>query len=410
MIQPHFQQPCAAPASGRRRLLAASLVALAAALPGADLGEVEVHGFISQGYVRTNANGYYDPSTCDGGSIEFREIGLNVVARPEERLRLGIQVMSQDMGRLYNNALAIDWANAVYTQPLADWELDLKVGRIRTGHALYNDYRDLDLSRTSVFLPESVYYNSWRRLYLALDGVGMELRSPATRFGSFRLGAVYGKQQIPTNDPTLEPWEETVAASEMERQWGVQLTWMPSEGVVLKQSLLAMDNWNTVFAPADPTLPDALLSDDDPLYHEWVTSLECSYNAVVVAGECIFWDSHGVSQYRAATPTTVYEDVWTQSGFGGYLAVSWEFRPDWKAAILVQSHNQRTTGNGYGGLDQTRSVGVAASWSITSHWLIKAEMQRIKGTYFLRAADQPTPGQFESEYWTLFALKTAFDF
>jgi hypothetical protein len=389
------------------------LGAVIASVSASDAADVQIHGFIGQGYVLTSDNGYYDPATSDGGSLDFREIGLNVVCRPEERLRLGIQLLSQDMGRLYNNDIAIDWANAVYTLPVQDWEADLKVGRIRTGHALYNDFRDLDLSRTSVFLPESVYYNSWRRLYIALDGFGTEVRSPATGFGSFSLGAVYGTQQVKADDPILEAYGGTVASSDIERQWGLQFSWMPVEGLVLKQSLLSIDNWTIEFAPGDAAAEGSPLSDDSPWYREFTSSLEYTDGRLLLAGEFIYWTTKGLSHYTGAAPDTVEVDDWRQSGYGGYISAGWEFTPRWKAQLLVQAHNMEYSGSylgGYGDTDQTRSAGVAASWSITPHWLLKGELQRIKGLYFLRGADQPTPDEYQSEYWTLFALKTSFDF
>jgi len=402
-------------ANGRLPLLANLLVlgGFQAGLAAGDAVDVQIHGFIGQGYVLTSDNGYYHPATGDGGSLDFREIGLNVICRPEERLRLGIQIMSQDMGRVYNNALSIDWANAVYTLPLQGWEADLKVGRIRTGHGLYNDFRDLDLSRISVFLPESVYYNSWRRLYLALDGIGAEIRSPDTRFGSFRIGAVFGTQQVPADDPMLEVYEETVDASELKRQWGVQLSWLPSEGLTLKLSMLGLDEWNTTFAPADPDAEGSLLADDSPRYDELIASLEYNQGGLSIASEFVWWSNQGRSSYRGAAPEEVESDDWKQSGYGGYLSAGWEFTPAWRAQVLLQAHNLRYAGSypeDYAFTDQTRAVGAAASWSITPHWLLKAEVQRIKGMYFLRAADQPTPGAYESDDWTLFVVKTSFDF
>lgn len=395
-----------------RHLAAVLLLAALAHATAGESADVQIHGFIGQGYVLTSDNGYYDPATSDGGSLDFREIGVNVVCRPEEHLRLGIQLLSQDMGRLYNNDITIDWANAVYTLPVRDWEADLKVGRIRTGHALYNDFRDLDLSRTSVFLPESVYYNSWRRLYIALDGIGTEVRSPATRIGSFVFGAVFGTQQVPADDPMLESYGEVVDASDIKQQWGVQLSWIPIEGLVLKQSLFAIDDWNTEFSPADPSAEGSLLRDESPIDREFVTSLEYSDGPLCLASEFIWWNVEGVSSYTGAAPDTVETDDWRQSGYGGYASLGWEFTPSWKAQVLFQAHNMKSSGtypDDYSSSNQTRAAGAAASWSITPHWLLKAELQRIKGTYFLRAVDQPS-GETVSEYWTLFALKTSFDF
>lgn len=405
-VHPQPGQPRIAASAGWCSVFLAALCAGSCfRLDAADLDSVQVHGFISQGYVRTNANGYYDPATSDGGSLDFREMALNVVAQPEDRLRLGIQIISQDMGRLYNNELAIDWAHAVFTQTIGDGQIQFRAGRIKTGHALYNNYRDLDLSRATVFLPECVYFNSWRKFYTAIDGVGLELRSPATALGSFDLGVIYGNQQIPADDPSLSVYGETVDSSRLERQWGVQATWRPVSDLLLKVSFLSFDNWNTTFAPADTTPPDAILSDASPYYREVVASTEYTNDAWQVAGEMIYWTSKGVTTYTGGT------SAWTQAGIGGYAMATWEFHPRWKAAVVAQAHNMRTTDEWYGdGFDQTRAIGTAACYSVTGHWLVKAELQRIQGVYFLRGADQPTPYEYESRFWTMFALRTTFDF
>jgi hypothetical protein len=55
-----------------------------------------------------------------------------------------------------------------------------------------------------------------------------------------------------------------------------------------------------------------------------------------------------------------------------------------------------------------RGVVAAVRCDITSHWLVKAEFQRNRGTAFLLVQNAPASGY--EEYWNLFALKTTFDF
>jgi hypothetical protein len=44
------------------------------------------------------------------------------------------------------------------------------VGRFKIPHGLYNETRDLDVTRTEVFLPMSVYSTRLRDVYLAVNG------------------------------------------------------------------------------------------------------------------------------------------------------------------------------------------------------------------------------------------------
>src|SRR5437588_62671 len=59
---------------------------------------VEVHGFISQGVLRTTANNYLARSDSGIGSFEFTEIGINFTKSLTDRLRFGLQLFSRDLG------------------------------------------------------------------------------------------------------------------------------------------------------------------------------------------------------------------------------------------------------------------------------------------------------------------------
>jgi hypothetical protein len=89
-------------ARGNCRLLA--VLALLAAAPSRvdalDLGlpgeSIDVHGFASQGFIKTNANNYLAQSKR--GSFEFTEVGINFTKELTDNLRLGIQLFSRRLG------------------------------------------------------------------------------------------------------------------------------------------------------------------------------------------------------------------------------------------------------------------------------------------------------------------------
>jgi len=71
-----------------RFVLAVSALALVASRPAAaaelslpgELGQLQVHGFISQGFLYTSDNNYLANSSR--GSFEFTELGLNFTLQP----------------------------------------------------------------------------------------------------------------------------------------------------------------------------------------------------------------------------------------------------------------------------------------------------------------------------------------
>ena len=75
-------------------------------LPG-QLAQLEVHGFISQGFLLTTANDYLAHSSH--GSFEFTEIGLNFTLPATDRLALGLQIFSHDLGPIGDYRATLDW-------------------------------------------------------------------------------------------------------------------------------------------------------------------------------------------------------------------------------------------------------------------------------------------------------------
>ena len=147
-------------------LISATLIACAAAAAAAD-GDVQIHGYASQGYLATTSNDYMDNTTA--GSFGFTEVGLNFTANPVDRGTLGFAISAQDLGRYVNMKPGIDWAYGRYELPkkLSWLDANVTVGRVKVGFGLYGDQVDLDMTRSTVFLPQVVYNPLYRNLYLA---------------------------------------------------------------------------------------------------------------------------------------------------------------------------------------------------------------------------------------------------
>ncbi|HAO21106.1 MAG TPA: hypothetical protein DCQ37_11925, partial [Desulfobacteraceae bacterium] len=73
---------------------------------------IDIHGFISQGYLYSNKNNYLGES--EKGSFQFNELGINFSKDMTENLRIGMQFFSRDLGETGNNAVEVDWAFGDY--------------------------------------------------------------------------------------------------------------------------------------------------------------------------------------------------------------------------------------------------------------------------------------------------------
>src|SRR5438128_1993618 len=134
------------------------------ALPG-QIAQLEIHGFISQGFLLSSSNDYLAHSS--EGSFEFTEIGLNFTLPATDRLTLGLQIFSHDLGPIGDYRATLDWFAVDYHW--RDW-LGLRAGRVKLPFGLYNDSSDIDSARTAILLPQSIYPAQNRDFLLAQTG------------------------------------------------------------------------------------------------------------------------------------------------------------------------------------------------------------------------------------------------
>lgn len=160
-----------------------------------DTGKVNIHGFISQGYLFSDENNFF-ADTKDDGSFQYNEAGINFSCDVSERLNLGLQLFSRDLGQMGGHEVTIDWAYADFS--FYDC-LHMKAGKIKIPYGLYNTERDVDMLRTFVFLPQSVYYEGWRDTVNTINGVGLYGYLGAGFLGNFRYDSYMGTAILEPN-------------------------------------------------------------------------------------------------------------------------------------------------------------------------------------------------------------------
>ena len=114
--------------------------------------DVEIHGYISQGYMKSSSNNFY--AETEDGTAEFSEAAFNIGTDIGDNLHIGMQVLARKLGEFGKGELEIDWGYADYRWK--DW-LGIRAGKMKVVHGLYNTTRDADFLRTSIFLPQSVF-------------------------------------------------------------------------------------------------------------------------------------------------------------------------------------------------------------------------------------------------------------
>ena len=200
---------------------------------------LEIHGFLSQGYLQTDRGDYMVKT--DDGTFKFNEMGFNVSNDISEDIRLGIQFISKSFGDLSENTSNVDWAYADYR-----WRnyLGFRFGRIKVPFGLYNEIRDIDMLRTSIFLPSCIYSESWRDTLKSIDGVGLYGYLSLNALGDINYQALTGHQHLSIDGGIAHYIERIgtfeITSLEAKKSYIGSVIWdLPIEGLSIGSSFLS---------------------------------------------------------------------------------------------------------------------------------------------------------------------------
>ena len=344
-----------------------------------DFEQVQIHGFVSQGYLKSNHYDYLSAETEDG-TFEFNEFGFNISSNLAERLRLGMQVLARDLGDSGNDDLTMDWAFMDYRY--RNW-LGGRFGKFKRAYGLYNQVRDIDVARNSVFLPLSVYNEEYRTYQQALKGISVYGTLP----GGFDYQVQYG---------TSDSGED--ANSEMhDDSYVLHLEWKPPlEGLRLVGTY---DELGSSFTFAQD---DVEMTFDTGL-KDWVVGAEYIWGDLICAAE-----------YHELTFDFNSGDI-TLKGQHYYGLVNYRFT-DWLAlgasyAVTYgdkdDKDGQKFENNGRPkALAWAKDLALSARFDMNEYWLVKLEGHWINGLNSVSNYDEENP----SEDGVLFAAKLTASF
>lgn len=152
---------------------------------------VDIHGFISQGYLKTTRNNFIEDSK--NGTFQYNEMGINFGKEPIKNLYIGIQFFARDLGDKENDEIQIDYAYADYQ--VTDL-FGIRAGRVKNTIGIYSDYRDMDMLRTCIILPPSVYDENLRDSQNYLQGVSVYGNIIMENLGTISYQALIGSNDI----------------------------------------------------------------------------------------------------------------------------------------------------------------------------------------------------------------------
>jgi hypothetical protein len=307
------------------------------------------------------------------GSLEFAELGLNVQSQLSDRLRVGAQLFTRDLGAVGNYQMRGDWFNLDYR--LRDW-LGFRAGRIKLPFGLYNDTSDIDSARVFVLLPQSTYPTTNREYLLAQTGVELYGYVDLRAGGALDYRAYFGTIFIDVStSQTIKKLDSPYIA-------GSRVLWeTPVQGLRLGASAQALRlTFSYVFDPTMPTMLTPVAFDA----YLGVGSVEYARRDLWLAAEFAEWrvvvDEADLAVLPGAKHVTVSER--------GYVAGTYHVGPRfWPGAyysfLFPDEMNATFTGSSK---NMQHDVAATLRFDLTSHLIFKLEGHWMHGTAALDAA------------------------
>jgi hypothetical protein len=352
---------------------------------------VEVHAFVSQGFILTAYNNYLADNTTHG-SFQFSEVGINFTKSITDKLRVGLQLFAEDLGPTGNYNAQLDWFYLDYR--FRDW-LAFRAGRVKIPFGLYNEIQDVDAARVPVLLPQSVYPEQNTNFLLAQTGGELYGYLKSRAAGALDYHAYGGTIFLDT--ATLVPAGSPFQVQDFTAPYvvGGRILWeAPLDGLRMGASIQALRLDGTLLEGANSVkiaIPAVL----------WVASVEYAAHELLLSAEYSRWyvksDSNNTMLFPA-TPLTTSERGYAMAA---YRVTKW-LQPGMYYAVTFPDVDDRS-----GRANMQHDIATTLRFDINSHWLVKLEGHYMFGTAGLDSTlNNNVPLSALPEAWGAFFAKT----
>lgn len=379
-----------------------------------DGDSVQINGFASQGYLRTTENNFLAPDSING-TTQFNEIGLTASSQLTDDLRVGLQLLSRDLGQEGNNEIRLDWGFGDYS--FSDWA-GVRLGKIKMPIGLYNEGRDSDFLRAMAFLPQSVYDEKRRNMLVAINGGSLYGNIHLGAAGDVDYQAFYGETNFPDDATPLIGFKKlasmnyggmAVTGLDVNNHYfrGGSLVYnTPLEGLRLGASTFECETEFT-FTFSDNYQDKGRVSMNPFI----VASLEYSNEFMMLSSEYMEFD------LERTILGNEMDDVTSQ---GYYVLLTWYINDQWSVSALYDVfYNDKDNKDGEDWvakgmpdyLGWRKDAGLGVRYNVNSNWTLKAEYHVVDGAGMdITLYNPDTPmGQLEQD-WDYYAVKASFNF
>jgi hypothetical protein len=369
--------------------------------------DVQWHGFLTQGYIKTSDNSFLGDS--EKGSFDLTELGLSASWRASEKLLLAAQLLSRNAGDMYDASPSFDFLLADYRLFSAVTGIaGVRVGRIKNALGLYNETRDVAFTRPGFLLPQVIYFGKVRNLVLSADGV-MLYRDIYTDNGNYSFTAGGGRSRVDTNVEIAYLGADR--AGELESDGA---TWLLSGFYTTADERLKLGLSGAVssmeYSPGSGDFLQAGRTDFD----YWIASFQYNWEKWTLSAEYmqepIEWRQYG--PFFPDQKATA-EGYFLQTAFRLKPDVEWMFRYEEGFADKDDRRGQQASISSAGAIPSftqfSRIITTGLRWDYSPSIMLRAELQFHEGTFVLSSRENVNPADLRKD-WNQFSVLASYRF
>ncbi len=366
--------------------------------------EVNISGSVSQGYLNTTEYNFLADDSKDG-TLKFAELNLNISKAVTSKFNIGIGINSRSLGSKIRHEPLINW---VYGDYYLNKYIGIRGGRLKTPQGLYNETRDMDMFRTSIFLPSGVYPEGLRDLTNSLDGFGIYGILPLSVCGSLSYSLIWGTADVAADGTTVGLYEDRLRSLNPSinsfvlgsESYSFHLKWeTPLEGFELGGTY---NNIGDIVVDSDVNIP---VDGEDPITHLLIYGDDtetftyfCKYS---------YGDFTLSSEYYILEMTNRFLTVKSKTHMEGwYINPTYRFNDLFEMGIYYSEFYPTTGQKDTVFLEDTC---LSLRFDILNNWILKLEGHGMRGIGYVQVGINPD-NDFSEKNWQMYAAKMTFFF
>ncbi|MBN2064616.1 MAG: hypothetical protein JW745_07415 [Sedimentisphaerales bacterium] len=361
---------------------------------GFPIEKIEMHGFFAQGYMKSSNNSIFGES--HDGTLDLRDFGVNFSGYLTEDILLAVQFMGYSLGDQGGDKINLHYG--IFDYNYSD-QLGFRAGRVRVPLGLYNETRDIDMLRTSIFLPQSIYPETSRDYFASTDAVSLYGGFDLDVLGFLSYQTHIGK--LINDDDLTSDLTYTFRGLgfydihyENGNSAGAQLLWdTPLQGLRAAWSWRRIDNTaiGTVEVPGVGPLEIPITVTN---HCNQVWSVEYQIDKLTLSAETSRVTIDGLPDATGWYAGANYEITEKFSLGGNYSRYAYD-----------RGNLSGTNPDLMNGFQNT--VSLYGKYNITPSWVVKAQVDMNRGTALNQNFSRSVGDELES---MLFAVKTSWSF